>query len=530
MAAGSNGAQRPTMARDQVLATLSHEIRTPLNGVLGMAGLLAATRLDDTQKAYLQALRDCGDHLLNLVNDVLDFAKLDAGRMELEPVETDVERLLQGVAELLSPRARETGIEIAWWAAPDAPTLLTDDGRLRQILFNLAGNAVKFAETGGVLLSAEVKAVAGNEATIRFNVRDTGPGLDATAQAAVFGDFVQTEAGARAGGAGLGLAIVKRLAEAFCGEAGVDSAPGEGATFWFEACFRTCAPASDAKTAAKPLAGVAVGVVSPSPIVREAAARQIEGCGGRPIVASTLKTLPLGAAAVLVDAALGRPRPPKGLPALILLAPEERRRIGPARTAGFAGYLIKPLRRESIAARVLAVLAEQDAGPDAAAAVCVAQPLAEDERASPASASGARVLLVEDNPVNALLARALLTREGCAVDRAATGQEALEAAANAPYDLILMDLRMPDLDGLSAARMLRARGVGTAIVALTANSFEEDRHACLAAGMNDFLAKPLSLAALKAVLHRWVGPGSESGAPSANAPHQGPLALAARSA
>jgi CheY-like chemotaxis protein len=501
-------------ARDQVLATLSHEIRTPLNGVLGMAGLLSSTRLDDTQKAYLQALRECGDHLLNLVNDVLDYAKLDAGRMEMEPVETDVERLLQGVAELLSPRARERGIEIAWWVEADVPTLMADDGRLRQILFNLAGNAVKFAEVGGVAISAELKSCTTGGARLRFNVRDTGPGLAPDAQVAVFGEFVQTEAGVRAGGAGLGLAIVKRLAEAFGGEVGVESLPGAGATFWFEAEFRV---GPSAAPAAKSLAGLTVGVASPNPIVREAAARQIEGCGGKVLMAETARTLPSGASVVLVDGAAGRVRPPKGVPALVLLAPEERRRISPARTAGFAGYLIKPLRRESIAARVLAAMIEQGA-PDTSAAITAVQPIGDDERAAPAAAFGARVLLVEDNPVNALLARALLAREGCAVDRAATGQEALDAAANAPYDLILMDLRMPDLDGLTAARMLRARGLETAIVALTANSFEEDRHACLAAGMDDFLAKPLSLTALRAVLHRWVGPQAEPRRPAAIEP------------
>ncbi len=503
--------------RDRVLATLSHEIRTPLNGVLGMAGLLAATRLDDTQKAYLQALRECGDHLLNLVNDALDFAKLNAGRMELEPVETDVEKLLQGVAELLSPRARETGVEIAWWTAPDVPTLMTDDGRLRQILFNLAGNAVKFAEVGGVILSAEVKDRTVEAARLRFSVKDTGPGLEQDAQDAVFGEFVQTEAGARAGGAGLGLAIVKRLSEAFGGEVGVESAPGAGATFWFEATF----PTLHREAASKALTGLTIGVASPSAIVREAAARQIERCGGHAICAATVKALPRGPDLILVDGALSRARPPKGVPALILLAAEERRRIGPARLAGFAGYLIKPLRRESIATRILAALAD-GAAPDAATA-CV-NPV-EDERAAPAAAAGARVLLVEDNPVNALLARALLTREGCAVDRASTGQEALAAAAHAPYDLILMDLRMPDLDGLSATRMLRARGIKTAIVALTANAFEEDRQACLAAGMDDFLSKPLSLAALKAMLHRWAGLDTMAAAPRA-----APLALIARSA
>lgn len=495
------------LAREKVLATLSHEIRTPLNGVLGMAGLLASTRLDDTQKAYLQSLRECGDHLLNLVNDILDFAKLDSGRMELEPAETDVEKLLQGVAELLSPRCHDVGVEIAWWTAPDMPVLITDDGRLRQILFNLAGNAVKFADEGGVLLSAELKDRTNASARIRFSVKDTGPGLAKDLQAAVFDEFVQTDAGVRAGGAGLGLAIVKRLAQAFGGEVGVDSALGAGATFWFEADFLVL----PRPVCAKPLYGMTIGVVSPSPIIREAAGRHIEGGGGLAVYAETLKTLPSSTAVVLVDGALPRARPPKDIPALILLAPEERGRIGSARASGFAGYLIKPLRRELVIARVLAALDAQSASPSQPSSLVPEPELSpDDERVAATVSLGGRVLLVEDNPVNALLARALLAKEGCAVDRAATGQEALQAAAHAPYDLILMDLRMPDLDGLAATKILRERGAVMPIVALTANSFEDDRQACLAVGMNDFLSKPLSPIALRAVLHRWLGAGAKA--------------------
>jgi CheY-like chemotaxis protein len=273
----------------------------------------------------------------------------------------------------------------------------------------------------------------------------------------------------------------------------VESAPGRGAVFWFEADFE----ALDQAPPARPLAGLTIGVASPSPIVREAAARQIEASGGAAALAPAPKGLPRDIDLVLIDGALRRARPPQATPALILLAPEERRRIVASKTAGFAGYLIKPLRRESVSGRILAVLASVPAP------MAGGERAAEDERAVSAPARGVRVLLVEDNPVNALLAQALLGREGCSVDRAATGAEALDAAAQAPYDLILMDLRMPDMDGLSAARAIRMRGTSTPIVALTANSFEEDRHACLAAGMDDFLTKPLSPAALRAALHRW---------------------------
>jgi CheY-like chemotaxis protein len=500
--------------RDQVLALLSHEMRTPLNGVLGMAGLLAATKLDATQRAYLGALRDSGELLLSLVNDILDLAKLDSRPLELEPVDTDVERLLQGVCELLSPRAYSAGIEIAWSTLGRLPRLRADDGRLRQILFNLAGNAIKLTQSGGVLVTAaQVGETAAGRIRVRFSVKDTGPGVPEAFQTRIFEEFVQTEAGAQAGGAGLGLAIVKRLAAAFEGELGLISPPGEGADFWFEADFALAPIEPGAQDGAKlSLAGRRVAVVSANPIVRQAARMQIETCGGQtvdaPPPASTTKHR---AVAVLIDPdPTAPPAPPSvGAPTIVLLAPEARDRIEAFRAAGYAGYLIKPLRRASLAARVLAVLGEPGLAPTPFAD---ANAPADDERADDERASGGppeslpaglRVLLAEDNPVNALLARALLTRAGCVVDRAATGEEALTALEKAPYDLVLMDMRMPGMDGLTAARILRRRGDRTPIVALTANAFEDDRRACLESGMNDFLTKPLEPKALQTALARW---------------------------
>jgi CheY-like chemotaxis protein len=501
-------------AREPVLALLSHEMRTPLNGVLGMAGLLAATKLDATQQAYLSALRDSGELLLSLVNDILDLAKLDSRPLELEPVDLDVERLLQGVCELLSPRAHAAGIEIAGSTRGRLPHLRADDGRLRQILFNLAGNAIKLTQTGGVLVTAA--KVGGHEASegerpirVRFSVKDTGPGVPEAFQTRIFEEFVQTEAGARAGGAGLGLAIVKRLAAAFDGELGLVSAPGEGAEFWFEADFAPASPAPKATpdtAATASLQGRRVAVISANPIVLEAARMQIETCGGE-VVEGRLPASPEGAVALLIDPdpKAAPPPPPMGAPSIVLLAPEARSRIEAFRAAGYAGYLIKPLRRASLAARVLAVLGEAGAAPSAPAGAHtpVEDERADDERALDQSAEGLRVLLAEDNPINALLARALLTRAGCVVDRAATGEEALTALEKAPYDLVLMDMRMPGMDGLSAARELRRRGDRTPIIALTANAFEDDRRACLASGMDDFLTKPLEPKALQAALARW---------------------------
>ena len=491
--------RRPTRAQisAEQLASLSHEFRTPLNGVLGMARLLEGTKLTAEQKAYVSALHDSGQHLLTLVNDVLDFAKLGAGRVELHPAPMELEGLLRGVAELLSPRAREKGLEIAW-AAPASPCQIhADEGRLRQILLNFAGNAVKFTERGGVLITAS-QPEAGR---LRLAVEDTGPGVSKSDRDRIFEAFAQADAAhADLGGAGLGLAIARRLARAMGGEVGVDNARGGGACFWFEAALAGL----PGLVTPKPLDGRTVGVASPNPIVREAARLQVEACGGKAVITETLpeaiaRTKP--GDVVLVDASLaadgGALRPPLQRPAIVLLAPDERDRIARYRRAGFTGYLIKPLRRASVAERVLIA---------AGAATAAGQAPRDDERIATAAAPGARILLVEDNPLNALLARALLSREGCEVEHAVGGEEAMAACEVGVFDLILMDMRMPGLSGEETARRLRANGVQTPIVALTANAFEDDRHACLAAGMDDFLVKPLSPDALRGALTRWTGP------------------------
>jgi CheY-like chemotaxis protein len=483
------------------LAALSHEFRTPLNGVLGMARLLDSTRLTAEQRAYVAAMIESSDHLLGLVNDVLDYAKLGAGRLELQPSVVDVEDLLRSVCELLSPRAHEKGLEIGWAAERGLPPIRADEGRVKQILLNLAGNAVKFTETGGVLILAEGDGAG----RLRLTVSDTGPGVPEEARALIFQPFTQGEPaiGVRSEGAGLGLAIARHIAEAMDGAIGVDGGAARGADFWFEATFE----AGGAPSRQAPLRGRTVAVASPSAIVREAAARQIEASGGRAIRASGIDEAAALSAArdvILVDHALAparqRLRPPPDRPAVVLIRPEERGRIGAYRAAGYAGYLIKPLRRASLAGRVLAA-----EGPGATASS------PEDERihvdTAEAAAPGARVLLAEDNPINAMLARTLLAREGCVVEHAGDGEAALEALAQGVFDLVLMDVRMPVMGGIEATRALRAKGIATPVVALTANAFEDDRRACIAAGMDDFLVKPLSPEALRVALARWTGPG-----------------------
>ena len=488
-----------------LLGALSHEFRTPLNGVLGMAGLLAETRLAADQRAYLTSLRECGEHLLGLVNDVLDLVRLDAGQLTLHPAPVEPRALLQSTCELLSPRARAKGLEIGWSAPAGLPQIAADGGRLRQILFNLAGNAVKFTETGGVLLTVEVDEAGEGVCILRFVVADTGPGVPGDQRDRIFEAFAQAGAdhAARADSTGLGLAIVRRLAGAHDGgRAGLDD-PGEGgARFWFQARF----PIAKAPDERRPLAGRAVVVVSPNPIVRDAARGLVEAAGGRavayPTIAAARGQAP-AEAVVLIDHALAaasgfkraRLRPLAGRPSVVLLAPEDRGHIEAYRAAGFTGYLVKPLRDVSLVEQVLAAFDGADMAADAP-----------DERASPA-AHGVRVLLAEDNPINALLARSLLEREGCIVERVATGEEALSAAAASTYDLILMDQRMPGMNGRAATEALRARGCRAPIIALTADAFEEDRRACLAAGMDDFVTKPMQPSVLRAMLRRWTGPG-----------------------
>jgi len=481
------------------LASLSHEFRTPLNGVLGMTRLLEGTRLTEEQRAYTSALRESGEHLLALVNDVLDFAKLGVGTIELHTEPVSVENLLRGVCELLSPKAREKGLEIAWAAPASLDAIVADENRLRQILLNFAGNAVKFTAKGGVLLRATVTGGG----RVRFSVADTGPGVAESDRQRVFEAFTQTSADhAALGGAGLGLAIARRLAEAMDGEVGVGQAIGGGAKFWFEAPLRVSHRLGPA-----PLAGRTVGVAAANKVVCEGARRQIESCGGRAVFGHDLADVVARTQAedvIIVDLDQAPPggslSPPPGRNAIVLLSPEERELILPCRQAGFRGYLIKPLRRASLAERVLIAAGVQPVGESAP----------DDERITEAAAPGVRVLLVEDNAINALLAKALLAREGCDVEHVSSGEEAIAAAQVGAYDIILMDMRMPGMSGVDAARRLRAIGVQTAVVALTANAFEEDRQVCLAAGMNDFLVKPLSPDALRAALLRWTGAWTES--------------------
>jgi signal transduction histidine kinase/DNA-binding response OmpR family regulator len=479
-------------SKTTLFATLTHELRTPLNGILGMAGLLEMGKLEPNAQSYVGAIKQSGELLLELITEILDYSRLEAGRVELESAPFDPEATMQSVAELLSPRARDKNLEIAVSVRGDSPTrVIGDDGRLRQILFNLAGNAVKFTETGGVVIEMAPRP----NGRLRFNVRDTGPGVAPEKQALIFEEFTQADAGVnrRHGGAGLGLAIVKKLALAMGGEVGLVSRPGFGASFWVELPLARAPSAEPAPS----LAGVRVCVVSPSLVLTQTLRAVAVSLGATPTERGAYADVVLldwhdGVDGEEIDALRRNAR------AMIALAPQEQRQIIDAcRAAGVEHYTLKPVRRGSLVERVRAALGD-DAAPKAVAPVSTAtaqQPLV-----------GLRVLLAEDNPINALLARTLLAKAGCAVTTAHDGEEAVAAAAAGAFDLILLDIRMPRLDGFEAAERIRA-GKGPSasvpIVALTADAGDEERAHAAKACMADFITKPIDAHRLLQVAARF---------------------------
>ncbi len=484
------------------LATLSHEMRTPLNGILGMTGLLLDSGLSANQRAYAEAVRESGAALIALINDILDYSKLDAGKLDLEQALFDPYAMIQSVTELLSPKAAEKGIEIGAFVDPSTPHRLRgDEGRLRQVLINLVGNAVKFTDRGGVTVEAAM-AKDGSD-VFSVAIRDTGIGIPIEAHARIFTEFAQADAvkERRAQGTGRGLAISRKLVRAMGGDISFESVPGEGTVFCFQIPMAGGERVSPQRIDAGP-----VVVATRSPILARVLELQIRSFGARSVqieptaeaAGEALKATP--DAILLCDLSIvdggGAHLAETARRALVLVAANERGALDRIRNAGFHGYLIKPIRQSTL-------MRELSRDPLAAAEASV-------ENRSKSSKQGPdrrlRILLAEDNQINAVLATALIKRAGHHVDVAVNGMEAIDALKRTAYDLVFMDMHMPEMDGIEAARRIRALGPPisrTPIVALTANAMPSDRMKCLAAGMDDFLPKPFDPGDFHAMLDKY---------------------------